>query len=75
MPVTPKAVPHLQGIGHDAIHASSVGLSEATDREILATARRDGRILARGPALDLAHAITVVDRARIRRHPLPPRSV
>ncbi|MGH7268284.1 MAG: DUF5615 family PIN-like protein [Candidatus Rokuibacteriota bacterium] len=116
MPVTPKAVQHLQGAGHDAVHASSVGLSEVTDREILAVARREGRIvvtadldyprllaleaadgpgiilfrggsysddemlglldrvLARATVLDLERSITVVDRARIRRHPLPPQS-
>lgn len=32
------------------------------------------RVLARATSLDLEHSITVVDRARIRRHPLPPQS-
>ena len=43
MPVTPDAVSHLQAAGHDAIHASSVGLAQATDPEIIEIARRDGR--------------------------------
>jgi predicted nuclease of predicted toxin-antitoxin system len=45
MPATPDAVPHLRAAGHDAIHASSVGLAEATDQEIIETARRDGRVV------------------------------
>lgn len=115
MPVTPKAAPRLQAAGHDAVHASMVGLSHATDREVLEAARREerlvvtadldyprllaleqaegpgiilfrggsysndemlallDRVLAQGATLDLEHSITVVDRARIRRRPLPPR--
>ena len=42
MPVTPDAVSHLQAVGHDTIHASSVGLAQATDSEIIEIARRDG---------------------------------
>jgi len=45
MPVTPDAVSHLQAVGHDAIHASSVGLAQATDSEIIEIARRDGRVV------------------------------
>ena len=45
MPVTPDAVSHLQAAGHDAIHASSVGLAQATDPEIIEIARRDGRVV------------------------------
>ena len=39
-----------------------------TDREMLALL---DRVLARAHELDLAHSITVVDRHRIRRRPLP----
>jgi predicted nuclease of predicted toxin-antitoxin system len=39
MPVTPQAVAFLAGLGHDAIHASVVGLATATDTEILAHQR------------------------------------
>ena len=45
MPVTPDAVSHLQAAGHDAIHACSVGLAQATDPEIIEIARRDGRVV------------------------------
>jgi predicted nuclease of predicted toxin-antitoxin system len=45
MPLTPDAVSHLQAAGHDAIHASSVGLAQATDREIIEIAQRDGRVV------------------------------
>jgi len=45
MPVTPRAVPHLQAAGHDAVHASAVGLSTAADERVLAIARLEGRIV------------------------------
>ena len=45
MPVTPQAVPYLQDKGHDAVHASAVGLSSRPDSEILDRARAEGRIV------------------------------
>jgi len=45
MPVTPQAVPHLQDKGHDAVHASAVGLSDRPDSEVLDRARAEGRIV------------------------------
>ena len=45
MPVTPDAVAHLGAAGHDAVHASAVGLAQATDHEIIELARRDGRVV------------------------------
>lgn len=45
MPVTPRAGAHLRAAGHDAVHASEVGLSTATDLEIVKTARAQGRII------------------------------
>ena len=45
MPVTPQAVAFLAGLGHDAIHASVVGLATPTDTEILPVARREQRIV------------------------------
>ena len=113
MPVTPEAVSHLQAAGHDAVHASAIGLSRASDSRLLEVARQAGQIVvtadldyprllaiphADGPGvvlfrggsytdeemlglldqvlthsarLDLEHSITVVDRGRIRRRPLP----
>jgi predicted nuclease of predicted toxin-antitoxin system len=45
MPVTPKAVVYLETAGHDAVHASSVGLSSASDTQILEVARAEGRVV------------------------------
>ena len=45
MPVTPRAAAHLRAAGHDAVHASGVGLSSATDLEIIEAARAQGRIV------------------------------
>lgn len=45
MPVTPRTVAHLQSAGHDAVHASAVGLSEVSDSQIIEVARREGRII------------------------------
>jgi predicted nuclease of predicted toxin-antitoxin system len=45
MPITPAAVARLEDHGHDAVHASNVGLSRAKDPEILSFARREGRIV------------------------------
>ena len=45
MPLTPEAVPHLQRLGHEAVHAASVGLATVSDREIMDAARRDGRVV------------------------------
>ena len=45
MPVTPDAAPHLRAAGHDAIHAVDLGLARSSDNEVLAAARREGRIV------------------------------
>jgi len=45
MPVTPDAAPHLRAAGHDAIHAIDLGLARSSDNELLAVARREGRIV------------------------------
>jgi predicted nuclease of predicted toxin-antitoxin system len=45
MPVTPRAIPHLQAAGHDAVHAATVGLSTATDERILELARLEARVV------------------------------
>jgi predicted nuclease of predicted toxin-antitoxin system len=45
MPVTPQAVSHLQAAGHDAAHASAVGLATADDTQVLEVARAEGRIV------------------------------
>ena len=45
MPVSPRIVEWLNGRGHDAIHASAIGLDRAADREVLVWAAREGRII------------------------------
>jgi predicted nuclease of predicted toxin-antitoxin system len=45
MPVTPQAAVSLQAAGHDAVHASTIGLSSASDVEILDRARAEGRVV------------------------------
>ena len=45
MPVTPDAAPYLRAAGHDAIHAVDLGLARSSDNEVLAAARREGRIV------------------------------
>ena len=45
MPVTPEAVEHLGRGGHEAVHASSVGLATVSDAEILGAALRERRIV------------------------------
>jgi len=113
MPVSFQLAVWLNEQGHDAVHASHIGLFNAKDvliikeavkqnrviitsdldfPQILAISRaqdpgvvlfRGGnysdhemidllkRVLERYPEERLAHAITVVDKARIRRCPLP----
>jgi len=62
MPVTPDAVSHLRAAGHDAIHASSVGLAQATDPEIIEIARRDGRVVVTAD-LDYPRLVLLSDAA------------
>jgi len=45
MPLSPLLVPWLSERGHDAVHASRIGLSFAPDDAILARARDEGRII------------------------------
>jgi predicted nuclease of predicted toxin-antitoxin system len=45
MPVSASLVDVLQAHGHEGIHAHDIGLDRAADRELLAVARRDNRII------------------------------
>jgi len=45
MPLSPMLVPWLVGRGHDAVHASAVGLSTASDVAIIARAREESRVI------------------------------
>ncbi|MFN0023077.1 MAG: DUF5615 family PIN-like protein [Parvularculaceae bacterium] len=43
MPLSPALATWLHGEGHDAAHASALGLARATDADILKIARSQGR--------------------------------
>ncbi len=45
MPVTPRAVAQLCARGHDAVHASAVGLGDKSDSEVLGRATAEQRIV------------------------------
>jgi len=45
MGISPKTVAFLQALGHDAVHLADEGLARIPDREIVAKARQEGRIL------------------------------
>jgi len=45
MPLSPALAVWLAQQGHDAVHASTIGLSQASDVEILKHARREMRVL------------------------------
>lgn len=45
MPLSPALAAWLTGLGHDAVHALSLGLDRAPDTRILEIARRDRRIV------------------------------
>jgi predicted nuclease of predicted toxin-antitoxin system len=43
MPLAPSLAKWLRDQGHDAVHATTLGLDRAPDSEVLARAKRDGR--------------------------------
>jgi predicted nuclease of predicted toxin-antitoxin system len=45
MPVSSSLVDVLRAHGHEGVHAHGLGLDRATDRELLAIARRENRIV------------------------------
>ena len=45
MPVTPRAVDHLETAGHEAVHAAAIGLFSASDARILEVARAEQRVV------------------------------
>ncbi len=45
MPVTPQAVAYLEAKGHDAVHASAIGLGAATNSDIIERATAEARIV------------------------------
>jgi hypothetical protein len=78
MPLTPDAVSHLQAAGHDAVHASSVGLAQATDRDyprlvLLSDAAAPGLVLFRGGSYSDSEMLALPARIMREhgRHPHP----
>ena len=45
MPISPGLSALLREEGHDAVHAAETGLARATDEVLLATARREDRVI------------------------------
>ena len=45
MPVSRSLLSVLEAHGHEGIHAYEIGLDRATDRELLAVARRENRVV------------------------------
>jgi len=45
MPLSPLLAEWLQREGHEAVHAAHIGLGQAPDKEIIAQARKDSRII------------------------------
>lgn len=66
MPVTPQAVAYLEAAGHEAVHASSVGLSSASDARILEVAHDEGRVVV---TVDLDYR-RLVAAAKAAGHPV-----
>ncbi len=45
MPISPSIVQWLQRQGHNAVHASEIGLSQAPDRKIINQAKKEKRVI------------------------------
>ncbi len=45
MPLSPTLARWLEGLGHEAAHASEIGMAQASDAEILARVRLEGRTI------------------------------
>jgi predicted nuclease of predicted toxin-antitoxin system len=45
MPLSPALAAWIRGQGHDAVHVADLGLSSASDIEILTRAKQDGRTI------------------------------
>jgi predicted nuclease of predicted toxin-antitoxin system len=62
MPLSPALAHWLATRGHDAVHASALGLDRASDTEILAHATRDNRAVI--PAdLDYPRLLAIAEAA------------
>ncbi|RLC58313.1 MAG: hypothetical protein DRI79_09625 [Chloroflexi bacterium] len=45
MGISPRSVKYLRGLGYDAVHLWEEGLDRLTDGEVMAKARREGRVV------------------------------
>ena len=45
MPLSPLLAEWMYREGHEAVHAAHIGLGQAPDKEIIAQARKDSRII------------------------------
>ena len=50
MPLSPDLADSLQRQGHDAVHASAIGLDRAPDTEIMERAAAEGKLNLKMPA-------------------------
>ncbi|MDP3723305.1 MAG: DUF5615 family PIN-like protein [Candidatus Omnitrophota bacterium] len=77
MPVSQRTASWLRAEKHDVIHASDLGLAQASDEEILRRAKQEGRVVLTTD-LDFPHLLSAMPAAEgpgiilIRlRHPTP----
>ena len=76
--VSPKTVDFLLGIGHEAIHVSTIGMQTAEDRALIQRAVVDRAVILTfdldfGAILDAGALILIEDtRCRIRKLPIGP---
>lgn len=63
MPLSPELATWLMQQGHDAIHAAEVGLSRASDSEILDRARHEERVVVTAD-LDYPRLLALVQAER-----------
>jgi predicted nuclease of predicted toxin-antitoxin system len=63
MPLPPALAHWLATRGHDAVHASSLGLDRAPDTEILARAARDNRVVVTAD-LDYPRLLALAEAVR-----------
>lgn len=63
MPVTPQAVPHLEAKGHEAVHASNIGLGSESDATIINRAKAEGRVVVTAD-LDYPRLLALLEAER-----------
>lgn len=69
MPLAPGLVRWLGARGHDAVHAGMIGLSRASDTEIIAQVLSDDRVVITAD-LDYPRLLALFGGDRAEPHPL-----